>query len=268
MKKLLFVFLPAAAVLCWLRVQLKLHAVDAATGFYTAMPTQVKVFGVVLCAALVLLAVLGYRGDYTALERFHQSRKLSFLPLILLALALGVKSAVALIDILQRGARLQTFSTAVEALGILSALCLIKIALDYFTGIKERVSFFICVVPMIFSLLTLVKRFYLYNSINSISDQMLEVLFYASLTALLLEQIRVISQMGVAKGLKSVAPAGMLCALVGLVLFAGQFAARIGGTATLMELPLTELIFVLMVSVYALILALSAAGAQGRKQGF
>lgn len=265
MKKPLFIFAVFTAALIYLRVVLKLEHIDAETGFYTEPGLYVTLFGFLLAAGVVLAILFAYGGAFERTERFAKSKAGALMLLLPTGAALLVKSAIELISVLDGPSRLRNFSLGIEALGSLAALCLVKTAFDYFTGKKERVAFPVAVLPVVYALLVLVKRFYIYNSINSVSDNLLEVLFYAAFTVLMLEQVRVVSQMGIQKGLKSVAPAGLVCAMIGLTLVSGQLAALIAKVPSAVDLVLPELIFIALISLYALVFSSLALGARGKR---
>ena len=249
------VFTACCIGLLSLRTIIKIRYIDLDIGFYSVSNAAVTSFNILLFVGMVLMLVLGYRGVYSD---FLICKTKGIAACALFAGAGGMLFIHCIGNIAaerrETGALLAA-SNALDLIGVLSGVCLVAMAVRFFL-LYKTIPLTAALIPVAYTLSTLIYRFFSYNTVNSISDHMLEILFYAMCTLLLLQQVRVLCGIGPGRGLKMICALGFMTALSGLTLAFPQLAARSGGTVAVVDLPVIELIFILLISLYALCFAI------------
>lgn len=289
----LFLSLAGCAGICLLlRIVLKLTAIDPATGFYEGGGALPLLFNVLLGASVLLLLALGFlsgrklRGASVAftlplralsaaagaalfcwtLLRLGElpgvlSADYPFMPKLLLCLfTLLFRLALPLV-----GACL---FVRIAGAGDFTIPCGFRaFAADPDSALSDphsgpgprtlRMNGWLMLLPLVWEIGELLSSFMAYTAIRNVSDQMLTIVMMILMAPFLLAHARILSGVGVEKGLRQLLFFGPAFALFAIAVPGGMIAAALAGKTVALGLSPVSAVFYFLSGLYAAVLCLS-----------
>ncbi|MGI6403742.1 MAG: hypothetical protein ACOX0K_05940 [Oscillospiraceae bacterium] len=206
-------------ILCGgIQIRLKLVQMDYTTGFYTGSRLPVAVFYTVLglCIALLFLLYLLRRtgGDYPVLR----SRRSIAVPAILLggSILFFTAETLALFPF-GKGSPIPMGAPSAILRGLLGLMAGFSFLVSGIQGLRlgRMKGGLLVLAPGVWMLVTLVCRFNAYNTLTTVSDNLLTVLFMLFAAVFLVGHARTLSGLARKDGRNYVIPAGLCASLCG-----------------------------------------------------
>lgn len=246
-------------ILCGgIRIRLQLAQIDHSTGFYTGSQLPVTVFqwGLGLCMVLLFLLYLFRRtgGDYPVLR----SRRGIAVPALLMGVSILCFTAETFgLFPLGGGSPIRLGDVSTLITGLFGLLAGVSFLVSGVQGLRtgRMKGGLLVLAPGVWMLVTLVCRFNAYDTLTTISDNLLTVLFMLFAGVFLVGEARTLSGLARKDGRNYVIPAGLCASLCGFLVSVPNWiwmAVNHTGELPAPLLGLAESILQFVTSVYAL----------------